>query len=180
MEMFRFTGPCTRRDYAELWLAAVIIGGLIASACASGWLMLPDDRCYLLSVEYLPVILQVMAPLSAVGWALTASSIRRSRDARLPVSAPILALVFYLLAVTAVGITHSGMALYLLKGMLVLAACLLGLIFSGLFLLDDFGLDPERADREVSARPHGEALFGRVKAAKLMAEWHRRAVRPRG
>lgn len=182
MEFFRFKGQCTRRDYAELWVAAIIIIALVVLASKGGWLTLPSDRCFLLSLEYLPLVVQVVAPLAAVAWMLLASTIRRSRDCRFPVTALILCLAFYALAVAAASTTTKADApsYYFLKAIVVLASALLGLIFSGLFLVEDFGVGRRAATVVKRADPdpgQGDALFGRRQAAKLVAEWHRRASR---
>lgn len=181
MELFRISGPCSRRDYVELWIAIMMIQALVVLAYNGGWLNVPKDRCDLLSVEYLPLVLQVAAPLCATGWAFCASTIRRCRDALFPVHVLLLFSAFFIVSTLTAQVADSGLSgRALLEVLSAMAAVLLGLTFAGLLLLDRMVLDDGSASAVKGLAPYvrGATLFGHGKPGRLIAEWRRRAKSP--
>lgn len=182
MELFRISGPCPRQEYAELWIAVMMILGILVLAVNGGWLNFPKDRCDLLSAEYLPLVVQVAGPLCAAVWAFCASTVRRCRDARFPVHVLLLFSAFFVLSTVTARVAASGSVVsgVLLDVLVWMSAFLLALVLTGLLLLDQIVLDDGSTAGVKQFVPHIRklALFGHANPGRLVVEWRRRARAP--
>nr|WP_316655446.1 hypothetical protein [uncultured Gellertiella sp.] len=158
MHYFAPVGLNDRQDYGAVLLGVACIVAAMVASVMGGWVILPADRWSLLSGEYASMLLTAVGLGGGALWVFVASTMRRLRDARLP-----LAVFFTLLGVLVSSSCLASLPLWpsplwpvVFNGLNFVAfTMLVGLVLS-LSLVDDFDLTtshrPVRPTRHQGAR----------------------------
>ena len=140
-----FSGYDTRQDYAETLVAAAFLAGFLAFLIYGQWAGLPKHPFDILSGEYLPLILSLVAFGGAVFYAFTAALVRRARDAGFPVAVgPSLLMVMApLLYAAFVRVPEDQSQLVAIYSVLLLDVMLLFLLAVALAIIDRLDVHEE-------------------------------------